>query len=564
MCVCVLNIKLLFFKYIDNVQTFREKIYDVNQEGKVSIKLGPHRTINNIRCNLGVSMHERQKIMEWIIDQIQQEAATQEYGDAGDAHTILRLCVDALKIIIRAVIDAKVTQGHSPFHNLAILEKYGNNPLNFMICEPNSDAHRSYHVPIGSKYVIMRREIPFVVTGDGGRLKKTSNDVDITAILILRVLCFNSYVVHSKHNCVPLLISSLGDKDMNVKDYIQHILDDCPFKIKFCVFSTQLNAYVACNGRRYENGDWVWDYLYISGTVGPAGLYRLSGLTRWRHGIPCGVAYLQDELYEALVGRKYYRYERTYDDCCTIDDGTYYTLVHKELAQQWSDDIESDINNNLQSIDEEKQNNDTYMRKIRLELAKQKKHGFLYPMRNCLYDWVIDVSHSNWSVISHEYMLIVEIMWCVWETEYEMMKKILEAIPNEYITKQTLKYCRKNKDRNIDYDWKLHTTGMINRCIMQNFNKMLAYAAVVFDKYEQWQSQSQQIDRNYIRSTLIMIMFRVYTLLRKMYGILMIDFIPHGNGWRNGTQQVHPLIHQSIQCGNLAAYIAYNLFHSMV
>lgn len=532
--------------------------------GQVYIKLGRNRHVSGVNINFGMTVRQRTEIMKNIALNIAQGAPFEiirEQQENSDCHTIYRDCSKALQTFVKIVLECTVAEGHSPFHYSVILNDIDNNLDNLDICTADSIANKDYKIPIGAKYYIFDRDLPFIVTGDGGRLKKTQTNIDIIAVLLLRVLIFNKYVVHCKNNFILLLLSSLGDHSLDVQTQIQNILENTHYWTKFSVFSDKLQCYVGFNGRRYENGDWLWACDHIEGVVGASGEFRLAGLTHWHNGQHEGVPYRPIELYKALIGIRYFRYEKTYIECLNDDDNDFYMLTHAELAHSLSRSVEREINDNLNEIDEYYRDNDKFMRLLRIEIARENNHGFIYTMKNSLYLWVIDASHSVWSFGSHQYVIFIEILWCVWKIDYDAILIIIDAIPNEYVKKQTRKYCVQNKNRVIGTKWKLHTTGLINRQIMQNFNKMLTYAAFVINRIEIYESQLYNKQREYIRTTLLMIFFRIYGLMRQMYGILLIDFI---NVSHIEEHSLHPHIQTSFRCGHLATYIAYHLFYPIV
>lgn len=512
-----------------------------------------------INLKMTLSIPNRRKHKRWMLENIHSESPIECYGDLTNYDTVLRDCKQGINAYVSRLMDSIIGQGHSPFHHTYILEMINYDLESLPICEAGSDADILYNIPIGWPYVLHPRQLPVSVTGDGGQLKKTSTDVIITALLFFRILCYWKYIVHSKYNLVPLLISSRGDKDPVVGDYIQKILDNVDYFQYVACLSQKLQIYVGYQTILYTIGDWQWKFFFIDGSVGPAGTYRIAGLAKWHYGTCTGVAYNDSELYDALRGTFIYRFDKSYRDSLYDYDSTYYKLVDIELAHKWTKEIDDIIEEYKENIDAELLNDKKFMRLIRIEIAKSKKHGLLYSLRNALYQWTIDVSHGIWSITTHQYVMFIELMWCVWNIDYNIICIIIEVIPSDYIKQQTKKYCKGNKNRIVRYEWKLHTTGLLCRKILQNFNLMLGRAAYLFNEIEVFESEGIARNRSYIRSTATMALFRIISKLRRLFGILLIDFLEKDE---NGNQ--HPFIDEAIDLARLSTYLIYHLMHSSV
>ena len=138
----------------------------------------------------------------------------------GDTHTITRNVTLAAWILLKAMIHSKMTIGHCKYHYTLIKEN------NITIAHEDDDIAKQYHIENGARYFVFTTPITMCISGDGGALKKKPKYVKgLTVVMMLRIIALSLSLAHCKNTGIPILLSSLGEKNPRLKQYIRNVLN---------------------------------------------------------------------------------------------------------------------------------------------------------------------------------------------------------------------------------------------------------------------------------------------------------------------------------------------------
>ena len=128
---------------------------------------------------------------------------------------------------------------------------------------------------------------------------------------------------------------------------------------------------------------------------------------------------------------------------------------------------------------------------------------------------IFDIAHCMWAINIAFLNMLVMLMYCVWEWTEGEICSVISCIGVSMFTVQVNTYMEKNKSRRCEVWPKIHMTGLTNKLSLHGFIYALGEAATIAWKYE----IKRNID-NSVETTVIAIMFRIHTLMRRGLGVL--------------------------------------------
>ena len=267
--------------------------------------------------------------------------------------------------------------------------------------------------------------------------------------------------------------------------------------------------------RKYSTGDWAWQHKMSQLAVSAAGNYALVNVCKYTSGEPIGVH--KGEYIECLIGTRIQPYEIDKLTRAIENLQDFFTLTTNDIATYWGTKVETKTQQKLGRIPGPW--TPEYEKKLRLKIATQQKHGILKLDVGNRWDFdggVFDICHCNWSITLSLLVLLVMLMWCVWDWSDIEIIYVLSFLGAPTIVFQAVKYLTEtNPTRNPKIWPKFHTTGLTNKIMFNGFPYALVIAADIAWRYE--------IDRNDGNNTvtyILAVFWRVTTLLKRAFGIL--------------------------------------------
>ena len=345
----------------------------------------------------GLSLQYRTQLLKQVLEEIYKlTPITCRYEPSDVLKTnpiaIIRDCLDGMKALLNIHLDCEVLYGHTPYHYSQI--------INEKVCYSPDIVHTKYNIPIGAKYYEFKDPVTASLTGDGGFMPRTPYGTPTNPVAFLRLLNLNNYLQHCKHAGICVLFSALGDHDVRVEKWMQEIDEKFDKNGSFALYSKKKQCYCIFHYVRFDNGDWSWSHQMITRTVGPSGEYYLTGLVRWKNGVPKNVQTTRKfKLYHALCSK----FTRDDEDNKTEEQlkeekWTGYRLITPKIAMEFAELTEialemwyADHPNVILTKKEE--------RILRTNIGRRFKHGWLYRKKEGKTDndSMFDPNHMWWS-----------------------------------------------------------------------------------------------------------------------------------------------------------------------
>lgn len=159
--------------------------------------------------------------------------------------------------------------------------------------------------------------------------------------------------------------------------------------------------------------------------------------------------------------------------------------------------------------------------------------------------WAINIAFLN---------ILVMLMWCVWEWTDAEIRSVISCIGVSMFTVQVSAYMESNNTKDCGVWPKIHMTGLTNKLSLHGYIYALGEAANIAWKYEALRGGN-----NSMESSIIAILFRMHTLMRRGFGILFTyTFDKPEDGSRP------PLIQEMIDNIRLATFIGATLLNNIV
>ena len=510
-----------------------------------------NRDIDCLQSMQGLSYQTRLRFQNIILQRIADVAPWTEFFDDDDFLRVnpigeIRNAVQGLKCILETQLNSDMLFGHSPYNYSAI-----GKPIR---CAAPHIAHTKYNIPIGELYYEFTDPVTVCLTGDGGILPRVPYGTPTTPIAFLRVLSLNDTLQHCRHSGIPVLLSSLSDKNPIIEKWLDKLSKDLKQNDTFSLYCTKKKIHCIYNYIRTDNGDWQWSHRYTTKSVAPGAHYCNVGLTRWKNGQYKHVKNQLYKNYHALVC-KFTRDNEDNKDEKQLEEEkwTGYRLTTPKVAATMAQMVELCIqdyyaNNPDIEFDYKKD------RELRVEFAKIFKHGFLYKGdKNCNYG-LFDCLHCWWSWQVKTEIYFFKWLWCIQRLSKQNYLFIVSQLGVPWIAKQLKKYIEDiNPNRDVDIDLELHTNGDINKYCINGFPYALTSAAKILDEINQ--QNGRQNESNTLHCC---ILIRISSLMRKGFATLLTDkFVMNEDGTCDAIEDM-------INNIQLATYLSYHLFDELV
>ena len=425
-------------------------------------------------------------------------------------HTLLRNLWWALFLYMDSFINNKMCQGYSIYR-----PSEGYDERFIETCDEASFAER-YHISVGERFYLWDEKLILSLTGDGAsNVKNTPNDVYTMCLAYLKVFAFEYDLLQCRHAGIPVLISSLPDKDDRVANYMQKLSNQLQYEGTLNVWCKEMKCWFLFDYRKYSTGDWAWQHKMSQLAVSAAGNYALINACKYEDGTPYTVH--KDEYIDCLVGVRIQPYEIDKLTQAINNFQDFFTLTTNDIASYWSDLVETDVWKKLDRLPGPW--TEEYEKKLRLKIATKQRHGILKRGVGNQWDFdggVFDICHCNWSISLSLLVLLVMLMWCVWKwTDIEIVY-VLSFLGAPTIVFQAVKYLTElNPNRNPKIWPKFHTTGLTNKIMFNGFPYSLVIAADIA-----WRYEITRNDNNNTVTYILAVFWRVTTLMKRAFGIL--------------------------------------------
>ena len=510
--------------------------------GKATFSFNKTKVIDGLNVDLSMSLENRERFLQIVLNKIHHYAPWTKICDKTDVYktdptTMLRDCLDGARAYMSAILDSECVHGHSIYHYSEISETY--------TCYANHIAHTYFHIPVGDTYCIFPETLTICITGDGGRMKRVPVVTGTIPFVFVRCLALNDSLQHCKHGGICCLASKLNDKDSLIESYVPQIIDKIGKQGSFSIYSQKAKCWCVYNYECTTNGDWPWLYQMVNRCISATGKYPFPGLIRYKDGVPKMVENTIFKKYHALVC-----------DCIDENDGksmndlmdekwTGYRLADDEVCKYLSGLVEIDFENEFENTNLTPKQE----REARKNIAYRYQHGLLYQGNYNNNDGVFDVCHCWWTIVLRILTILLTCVWCNWHWERNQVIYIFSLLGVEWITQQVTDFIDEINPKgndNIVIVWL--ASGDINKNIICGLPDTLIAAANI--------AASRNNDTEI---GLCCVMIRVLSLMRKAFGVLLTDkFEMKENG------DLPDAIYDMIHCVDLATYLAYHLFDSLV
>lgn len=311
------------------------------------------------------------------------------HGRQDKPHSMVRSGYDALLCYIDAFINNKMCQGFSIYHHSSVDEE------EIDICEANDDHLIALGINVGEKYFYFNDKLVVSLTGDGGSgVKNTPHDVYTLAVAFLKVFCFQYDLLQGRHAGICVMLSSLGDKDDRVVDYVQGIADSYNNINTVKVKCVEHDAWFVFDLDKFMTGDWDWQCRMHMMSVNANGIYSLIHKCVWNGIVNDWEGVAKNDFFEALLAVHIQPYETVKIHQAKRRRQKFYSLTTNEIAGRWGDKLESSIKQkkrrSLQRDGNLNKWTPAYEKKQRKDVSKQQKHGLqrYYVLYYCIMYYI--------------------------------------------------------------------------------------------------------------------------------------------------------------------------------
>ena len=305
---------------------------------------------------------------------IDQRAAWTKHGPENKPHSMVRSGYDALLCYIDAFINNKMCQGYSVYHSTSV------DGEDIDVCEADDDYLIDLGIKVGERYFHFDKKLVVCLTGDGASgVKNTPHNVYTLALAFLKVFMFDYELIQSRHAGICVLLSSLGDKDDRVVNYVQGIFDSLRNVNLVKVKSVQHDAWFVFDLDKFMTGDWDWQCRMHMMSINSNGIYSLIHKCVWnRHDCDWeGVA--KNNFFQALIGIHIQPYQTVKISQAQTRGDEFYSLTTNDIAKNWATKLESSIaakkRQTMQRYGNLDKWTEKYEKEQRKKTSKAQKHG---------------------------------------------------------------------------------------------------------------------------------------------------------------------------------------------
>ena len=478
-------------------------------------------------------------------------------------HSLIRNGMQALLLYIDEFINNQMCQGYSIYHSTSVYDR------DIDVCEEIDEDLIELGVEIGQSYFYFDSKLILSLTGDGASgVKNTPSNVCNLAIAFLKVFLFEYDLLQCRHAGICVLLSSLGDSDTRIVDYIQRISYELGANGTVKVWSTLKRCWFIFDYVKYTIGDWAWQHKMNQMAVTAAAEFAITNAAVWNIELKKYVGLSWREYYVQLKGEHIQPYQRAAIAMAQSQNQSFKTLTTNRIAREWGEQTENKIAE-LKSAASDRSNatgapnpwnNKKYENTKRTSVSRSQQHGItgIGESNTEEYDKpIFDVDHNMWAINLAFLALLVMLMWTVWGWNFNEVQRVAACIGVSTITSQICAYMESNKSKNSKVWPEIHITGTQSKLALHGLGYALKEAADIAYTHEM--QTEDDTDVNYVPTLLIAVIFRLYTLMRRGFGILFTHrFEKPADGSR------HPLIQEMIDCILLATFIACNLLSVIV
>ena len=477
----------------------------INADGTLSQR-GNTKTINHT-------------IMQQWLYKIEKISGWNHYGSYDNPHTLIRNGYDALVLYLGSFINNEMCRGYSKYHWSTV------NPKDIKVCNDASFAQK-YNIDLNDKYYEFDELLTLCLTGDGaGNVKNSPCNVKNVALAFLKVFAFENDLLQCRHAGILVLLSSLGDSDRRVVNYMQQISADLGVYGHVAVWCTKLEAWFCWEYKKFNTGDWAWQHKMSHCCVGSTADYALVNKIVYDSQTESWRGLHKSEYYHCLVGTHVQPYEEIKmaqeTSKANREEGKFYSMLTNNIAHGFASNVESKVD----KLKEQARRRGTidkwtekYEHQQRIKISKKQKHGILYMGNENVMDFecgIFDPNHCMWAIIFTFLHVLMMLMWVVWKWKRDEVQHVIARLGCGTITDQACEYMDGNKSRNVKKWPKFHATGLTLKYILDGFVFALVDAANFA-----WAHEESKQDGNFAATLIIAVIFRVFTLMRKAFGIL--------------------------------------------
>ena len=417
---------------------------------------------------------------EWLY-KIDQISGFTSYGSYDNPHSLIRNGFEALVLYLGSFINNEMCRGYSKYHWSMIKE------TDIQVC---NDLHfaATYKIDLNDRYYKFDELLTLCLTGDGaGNVKNSPCNVKNIALAFLKVFAFENDLLQCRHAGILVLLSSLGDSDRRVVEYMQKISADLGVYGHVSVWCKRLNAWFCWEYKKFNNGDWAWQHKMSHGCVGSTGDYALVNKTVYDPETQSWRGLHKHEYYSCLVGTHIQPYQQiTMAQAITNaneKDTKIFSMLTNDQAKEFALQVETDISQQKRRATDRgtiDQWTEKYEHQQRIKSSKKHKHGILYIGNENVMDFecgIFDINHCMWSIVLTFLHVLIMLMWVVWKWKREEVQSVVAKLGCGTITDQVCEYMDGNKSRNVKKWPKVHATGLTLKYVLDAFVFALVDAA---------------------------------------------------------------------------------------
>ena len=243
-------------------------------------------------------------------------------------------------------------------------------------------------------------------------------------------------------------------------------------------------------------------------------------------------------------------------------------MTTNDIAREWGEKCETRILQLKQKAERRSErsgtrnpwDNPNYESKKRTEVSRAQQHGITAVGDGNTTDYdnpIFDIAHCMWAINLAFLALLVMLMWTIWGWDYNEVKRVVACLGISTVTVQICTYMDGNKSRKSTVWPEIHISGLQSKLGLHGLAYALREAAVIAEEHEN--DTADDMALNMVPTLLIAVIFRLYTLMRRGFGILFKHrFDKPDDGSRPA------LVQEMIDTFQLATWIAINLLSVIV
>lgn len=512
-----------------------------------------HKFADGTRLYSGLSLKFQQECMKMFDEDLYSKCDLTKYyytEQPERVHTVRkRNAIDAINAGLFYHWNNQMNEGHSYFHHSTVKAED--------IMTYSNDCIYDLPLSVGDNFVLCKKQLLSMLTGDGGSNAKRSRTKNITAGLY-KYCPWKNDISDILQAAIPLLLSELNEKSYFVRKHWQIIIKQVGKKFIAKIWDIRSNCYALIQVIVFHSGDWPWITTTTISVVHHQSDYQLSFLAFYFKGVAYGIKWNQRYwalMYGITENKDLPPIEERHNENFTA------LVVHDTPTMQMQGGgvdviIEYMKEKDLEDGNEERWNERGYEHTKRKNIAqKTLAHGIL-SAKNLEYLWVVwDPLHAQLAFSRNWIQTLTRIQLSVWHFRPIDVYWTWKQMNITSLCDEIGIWILKNKNAETVSNMKVNTTGLISINVINSFTKVLVANAKMAERYEYVRRDDTE------QATIsIAIWFNIVHDVKFILYVLMKKRFNYSN-----ERDLRPFeVLLAIRKGRRVAYIIYNLLRILV